>query len=198
MALMRKLLGLGSIAVMLGACQPVPEASAPTLEDDSPEALVELGRSLVETSGCHDCHTPKIFEGGIPVLDEARWLAGHPEEAGVPESLPFEPSLEPGGWGVAATNHLTGWGGAWGMSFGVNLTPDQETGIGSWTEEMFIQALRTGKHQGTGRDVLPPMPWMLYGKKSDRELRAMFAYLMSLPPVRNAVPEPVATEDLQP
>ena len=68
--------------------------------------------------------------------------------------------------------------------------------MGSWTEEMFIQSLRTGKHQGTGRDILPPMPWALYGEKTDRELRGMFAYLMSLPPVNNPVPEPAAPEDI--
>ncbi len=198
MAFIRGLLGVMAVAVLLAACQqPGVEAPSPE-EDDSPEALIELGRSIVETSRCHDCHTPKVFGGPVPELDADRWLAGQPVEVAVMDSLPAELNLDPGGWGAVTNNHLTAWGGPWGISFAMNLTPDQETGMGTWTEEMFIQSLRTGKHQGTGRNILPPMPWALYGKKTDRELRGMFAYLMSLPPVNNPVPEPAAREDIAP
>ena len=58
---------------------------------------------------------------------------------------------------------------------------------------MFIQARRTGKHQGQpgGRDILPPMPWFNYKQASEEDLKAMWAYLRSLPPVKNQVPFPV-------
>ena len=91
---------------------------------------------------------------------------------------------------MTATN--TAWSGPWGVSFAANLTPDPETGI--WremTEEQFIQALRTGRHLGQGRPILPPMPWPLYGKKTDEDLKAIYAYLQTIPPIRNKVPDPL-------
>jgi hypothetical protein len=92
---------------------------------------------------------------------------------------------------AATTDTFTAWTGPWGVSFSANLTPDQNTGIGVWTEEMFIQTLREGKHMGNGRPLLPPMPWQPYGQKTDDDLKAIFAYLKSLPPMANRVPDPV-------
>lgn len=77
----------------------------------------------------------------------------------------------------------------WGASFAANLTPDNETGIGTWNEEMFVNALRTGKHLGAGRPIMPPMPWELVRQHSDEDLKAMFAYLKSLKPIKNKVPD---------
>ena len=59
--------------------------------------------------------------------------------------------------------------GSVGVSFGANLTPDKETGIGEWSEAAFIRAMPTGKHQGqpNGRDILPPMPWQSYKAATD-------------------------------
>jgi len=88
---------------------------------------------------------------------------------------------------------LTAWAGPWGVSFAINLTPDKETGIAEWSESSFLQAMRTGKHQGqpNGRDILPPMPWENIKAMTDDDLKAMFAYLRSLAPVKNQVPLPV-------
>ena len=83
---------------------------------------------------------------------------------------------EPWIGGMTGTN--TAWTGPWGVSFTANLTPDPETGI--WremSEEQFIQALRTGRHLGQGRPILPPMPWLPYGQKTDDDLKAIYAYL---------------------
>ncbi len=77
------------------------------------------------------------------------------------------------------------------MSFTANLTPDKETGLGDWTEEQFIATMRTGKHQGKGRPVLPPMPYFVVGALTDPEIKALWAYLRSLPPVKNRVPQPI-------
>ena len=79
------------------------------------------------------------------------------------------------------------------VSFAANLTPDTATGIGEWTEETFVRAIRTGKHQGqpNGREILPPMPWPAFKNLSDGDLRAIWAYLRSVKPVKNQVPFPI-------
>jgi hypothetical protein len=101
------------------------------------------------------------------------------------------PPAPSGPWIAATVGTLTAWSGPWGVSYATNLTPDEETGIGAWDENMFIQALRTGQHLGGGRPILPPMPWEMYRQASDEDLKAIFAYLKSLPPISNQVPEPV-------
>ncbi len=152
----------------------------------------ERGKYLVIVTGCHDCHTPKIEgPGGKPMLDEKHLLAGHPEKAPYPSWAPDDMKQRNA---LALTNSmLTAWAGPWGVSFAINLTPDKETGIAEWSEESFIQAMRTGKHQGqpNGRDILPPMPWEDFKAMTDDDLKAVFAYLRSIPPVKNQVPLPV-------
>ncbi len=86
----------------------------------------------------------------------------------------------------------TAWSGPWGVSFSANLTPDPETGVlRDFTEQQFIQTIRTGRHQGQGRQILPPMPWPAYAKMTDDDLKAVFAYLRQVPPVKNKVPDPL-------
>jgi len=80
--------------------------------------------------------------------------------------------------------------GPWGVSFTRNLTPDRETGLGDWTEKDFIQTIRTGKRMGHGRALLPPMPWFNYAEATDDDLKAIWAYLRSIPAVKNRVEEP--------
>ena len=89
----------------------------------------------------------------------------------------------------------TAFAGPWGTSFTANLTPDDETGLGKWTAETFIATLRTGRHEGKGRPLLPPMPWPMIRTLTDEDLRAVFAYLQSLPPIRNRVPAPVDPDE---
>jgi hypothetical protein len=115
-----------------------------------------------------------------------RALTGHP--AGM--TMPPAPAVPmPWMWVGAATN--TAFAGPWGVSFTANLTPDEETGLGTWTEEMFIQTMKTGKHQGKGRPVLPPMPVSVLAQLTDSDIRSLFAYLRSLKPVSNRVPAPI-------
>ena len=150
---------------------------------------VARGRYLVEFGGCHDCHTPKVFTARGPERDLSRALSGHPAGSKVPP-VPRN-VLGPKGWGALTTPDLTAWAGPWGVSFSANLTPDP-SGLGTWTVEQFIQTIRTGKHLGVGRDILPPMPWYDVAKLTDDDLRAVFAYLRTLKPVQNAVPAPIA------
>jgi len=122
-----------------------------------------------------------------PEMDMTRALTGHPSDM----VMPPPPALPPGPWigSMSATN--TAWAGPWGVSFTANLTPDKETGLGNWTEEMFIATMRTGRHQGKGRQILPPMPYFIVGALNDDDIKALFAYLQSLEPVHNRVPQPI-------
>ena len=85
--------------------------------------------------------------------------------------------------------------GPWGISYPANLTPDKETGTGNWTAERFIKILRTGKHLGEGRPILPPMPWENYAKLKDQDLKDIFAYLQSLKAISNKVPDPTTPDE---
>jgi hypothetical protein len=153
------------------------------------EEMVAHGRYLVNLGGCNDCHSPKVMTEMGPVPDTTRLLSGHPSDAML---APIDTSMiQPGKWVLTSGTDFTAWVGPWGISYTANLTPDEPTGIGTWTDEIFIKALRTGKHMGIGRPILPPMPWFDIGKSSDKDLKAIFAYLKSLPPIHNQVPDPV-------
>ena len=151
---------------------------------DAAAARIERGKYLVTSGGCNDCHTPMKMGPGGAEPDMSRMLSGHP--AGV--QMPAPPKLPEGPWGwvVATTN--TAFAGPWGVSYSPNLTPDEASGIGVWSEEMFIRTLRSGKHWGQSRPILPPMPWRGIGALTDEDLKSIYAYLRSIPPVRNEVP----------
>jgi mono/diheme cytochrome c family protein len=146
------------------------------------------GEHLVLIGGCHDCHTPKKMTNHGPVLDTALWLSGHP--ANMPRIDIDRKEIEAKGLAVAMD--LTEWVGPWGVSFSANLTPDP-SGIGNWTVEQFIYALREGKSKGIpdARPLLPPMPWEMIRNMTDDEMKAVFAYLRSIKPINNIVPAPV-------
>jgi mono/diheme cytochrome c family protein len=147
---------------------------------------VKRGQYLVSTSGCHDCHTPWKMGPKGPEPDMARALSGHPEGM----VLPPAPKLD-GPWVMAAAATNTAWSGPWGVSFTANLTPDPETGLGKWTQRNFTETIRTGRHMGRGRLVLPPMPIPVYRNLTDADLEAVFSYLQTIPAIRNRVPEPL-------
>jgi mono/diheme cytochrome c family protein len=148
---------------------------------------VARGQYLVSTSGCHDCHTPFKPGPNGAEPDMSRALSGHPESL----KMPPAPVLPAGPWlvTIAATN--TAFAGPWGVSFTANLTPDADTGLGQWTLKDFMSTIRTGRHMGRGRPVLPPMPIPVYNNFTDADLEAVYAYLRTLTPIRNRVPEPL-------
>jgi len=159
----------------------------------TPEEMIKMGDYIVTTGACNDCHTPKIMTNMGPVIDSTKLLSGHPANEPLP---PIDgKSLQPGNW-ISFAPDLTAVVGPWGISYSANLTSDSATGIGAWTEAQFINTLRNGKHLGNGRQILPPMPWDIFGKKTDEDLKAVFAYLKSLPAVSNRVPAPVAPPDV--
>lgn len=169
-----------------GPAMPEPPAPPPVTLAVAPGHAdpVARGRYLVTAKGCGDCHTPMRMGAQGPEYDRSRTLAGFDARGAVPPMPPIGDAaevypLEPA------------FAGAWGMSFAANLTPDAETGIGTWTEQQFVDTLRNGRHQGRGRQLLPPMPWQVFGQMTDADLKAMFAYLKTVPAVRNKVPEPL-------
>jgi mono/diheme cytochrome c family protein len=148
---------------------------------------VARGKYLVIVAGCNDCHTPLKAGPNGPEPDVSRMLSGHPESLSMPPSPPL-PAQGPWGVTVSATN--TAWSGPWGVSFTANLTPDPDTGLGRWTPRNFKDTIRSGRHLSRGRPILPPMPVAMYKQMTDEDLDAVFAYLQSIPPVSNRVPQP--------
>ena len=159
-------IAFGLLLLALAWIWPQDQAAA---EGDSANPL-ERGEYLTTILGCHDCHTPKLAQPGPPQPDMARALSGHPQGAPYPTWMPAD--LMEDHTLVRVSPTFTAFAGPWGVSFAANLTPDK-TGMGEWTEEAFVGALRTGKHQGqpNGRPILPPMPWEVYKAITDDDLK---------------------------
>ena len=122
-------------------------------------AEILRGKYLVTQGLCTDCHTPGYFFGKP---DDARFLGG--SEVG------FEiPGL--------------------GVFHGPNLTPDNETGLGTWSKQDIVTALRTGIRPD-GRGLAPIMPWRAFAELTESDREAIAAYLKSVPAVSNKVPGP--------
>jgi mono/diheme cytochrome c family protein len=147
---------------------------------------VKRGMYLVNAVGCGDCHTPTKMGAQGPEPDMTRMLSGHPQNM----PLPSAPNLQMP-WMASVTATMTAWSGPWGVSFTRNLTPDKETGLGDWTEDNFVATMRTGKRMGKGRQLLPPMPYPAFKNMTDEDLKSIFAYLRTIPVVKNMVPEPI-------
>ncbi len=169
--------GLFAVAV---AGTPLPGAR-------SSSDVIKRGEYLVTIAACHDCHSPKI--DAQMTVDNARLLSGRPDTTWPPAQANTE---------VRASLDLTAWAGPWGNSYAANLTPDPETGLGArYTEASFMKTIRTGK-KPEGEPLLPPMPWTVYRNMTDEDLKAVYAYLTTLKPVRNFVrtaPAAVTTQD---
>lgn len=146
---------------------------------------VERGSYLVTVLACNDCHTPLIETPQGPQPDMTRMLSGHPQDL----IMPDPPALPSGPWGWVGASTSTAYAGPWGVSFSANLTPDENSGLGAWTEDIFVKTMRSGRHWGVARPILPPMPWASLRHLTDEDLAAIFAYLQSIPPVVNQVPE---------
>jgi len=192
-----------AFCVLLGLSFCSSEAASPVAEQKASnenkelagEDLLKRGDYLVNSGGCDDCHSPKTFGPEGPVPDMTKRFSGSPAEAKLP---PIDPkAAQPGGWLLFSAD-LTVAVGPWGVSYSANLTPDSATGIGAWTEEMFVNAMRKGKHMGQdgGRPIMPPMPWPSVGKHTDEDLKAMFAYFKSQTAISNRVPSPVPPNEL--
>jgi mono/diheme cytochrome c family protein len=119
---------------------------------------VKYGEYLVNAGSCSDCHTPRV--NGAP--DFTRYLAGGN-------------SFRTDGFKVASAN----------------ITPDKEGGIGTWTEKMFLQKFKVNSREefvdrdpGKNNTV---MPWSLFGKMKEEDLKAIYAYLVTVKPQKGKV-----------
>ncbi len=157
-------------------------ASAPGHADK-----VARGKYLVTIAACNDCHTPLKMGPAGPEPDMSRMLSGHPDTLAMPPA----PTLPAGPWAYISAYTNTAWAGPWGVSFTANLTPDPETGLGKWTLRNLMDSFRSGRHQGRGRPILPPMPIANYKEFTDADIEAVYSYLQSIPAVKNRVPEPL-------
>ena len=120
------------------------------------ETQIERGKYLVTITGCGTCHTPGELLGKP---DLTRLLAGSEVGFGIP--------------GV-------------GVFVGGNLTPDKETGLGAWTSDQIIMAIRKGKRPD-GSELSGVMPWASFARLTDEDAAAIAAFLKSIPPVNNKV-----------
>ena len=183
-------------AVYLVSCNESKNEKEETPAEIKPmsnEDMIKRGDYLVTIASCNDCHSPKVFTPqGVPLPDSTKLLSGHPGTATMPPI--YAKSLQPGSW-MGMAPDITAFSGPWGISYAANLTPDSATGIGAWSEETFINTIRTGKHLGNGRDILPPMPWPFIARMTDDDLKSVYAYLRSLPAISNRVPGPVPPPD---
>jgi mono/diheme cytochrome c family protein len=113
---------------------------------------------------CATCHTDGAFIGKP---DQKRPLAGSSIAHAIPGAGIFWPP---------------------------NLTPDQQTGIGSWSESDIVKAIRTGERPD-GRILVPAMPWRAYASLTDDDARAVARYLKSLPPTVSTLRPPAGEHE---
>ena len=181
------------VSIVIAATLTATAASRTAKESEQQKlvrARVQRGEYLVTIGGCNDCHTPFKMGPNGPEPDMSRALSGHPESFKMPEP----PKLADGKWLWAGAATNTAFAGPWGISYARNLTPERLTGIGIWDEKMFIQTIRTGRHWGVSRPILPPMPWFNYAKMTDEDLKSVYAYLRTLKPIKNQVPDAVLAQ----
>lgn len=162
-------------------------APAPAVRKADP-AQVKRGEYLVTVGGCNDCHTPMKFDPalGVPVPDRSRAFSGHPTDAPDPEG-------KIGAHDMALIGPtFTSFALPFGKVYAANITSDKKSGIGDWSEAMFVQAMRTGRTLGVAgnRPILPPMPWTTVASYTDEDLKAIFAFLQSTKPIQNVVKQP--------
>ena len=174
---------LGVVVISIGVIGV--SSAADTKKKSAKQQQIDRGKYLVKGVGCDDCHTPLKMGPNGPEHDMTRMLSGHPEKLVMPPA----PKLPPGPWVWVGAGTNTAFAGPWGVTYAINLTPDQNTGIGIWTEDMFVKTLRTGKHMGVSRTIQPPMPWQAFRHFNDADLKAIYAYLRSVPAISNRVPD---------
>lgn len=179
---MRQLLAAAVLAALAPALALA--ADAPGKGGKAPDPVAR-GRHLVAILACNHCHTPLKMGPKGPEPDVTKFLSGHPEGL----KMPPPPAMGNGPWLWAGAATNTAFAGPWGVTYAPNLTPDQNTGMGIWTEANFVNAIQTGKHFGVSRPIQPPMPWDAYSAATDEELKAIYAYLRTIPPIRNLVPD---------
>ena len=152
-------MGSNTIRVLGAALLAAALGGSFTSSASAGDKSVGRGKYLVTSIGCGDCHTPGVFMGKP---DPTRFLGGSDV-----------------GWEIPNL----------GVFYGPNLTPDRETGLGTWTRAQIAAAITRGKRPD-GRELVPAMPWRDFAALTKSDALAIADYLRSLPPVKNKVPGP--------
>ena len=191
--------GLAFTAIFLTGCsenKPTEPVAESTTAAEKPnfggyETQIQWGEHLVTIGGCNDCHTPKKMTPMGPVDDSTLLLSGHPEKLPGPDVDRKQMESK----GLIVTADFTAWIGPWGISYSANLTPD-ETGTGNWKEDQFLYAIKNSVSKGLAgsRPLMPPMSLMPVKHMSDDELKAIFAYLRTVKPIKNNSVQPTPPE----
>jgi mono/diheme cytochrome c family protein len=170
---------LAAIALSMVPSRPVERPASPFTYQPSSANPIARGRYLVAVAGCADCHSPHNERGEeIP----GRQLTGHPTNLPAPI---WEPSMMEKNIAVAISPTFTAFAGPFGVSIAPNITPDKQDGIGAMTADDLVKSWRSGKHWKLDRPILPPMPASSYKNMTDQDIRAIHAYLMSLPATKS-------------
>jgi mono/diheme cytochrome c family protein len=165
---MRKLIALlaftalTSLAVYFTACNTKSGETQTENPEDSTKRVLERGEYLVNhVAGCTDCHSKRDF---------------------TKYSGPVVPGTEGGGGFVFDQKF-----GLPGVIYARNITPDNETGIGTWTDDDILKAITQGISK-RGDTLFPLMPYTNYNSMAKEDLMAIIAYIKTLKPIKNAVP----------
>ncbi|MBI4180765.1 MAG: c-type cytochrome [Chloroflexi bacterium] len=146
----------------LKVLKPQPPITQPVVSPP-PGVTVEYGKYLAEnTATCADCHSQRNLNTGV-----------------------FLPGKNFTGSSIAFGGELDNLPAS---AYAPNLTPDKKTGIGTWTEEQFIKALRTGTRPD-GTVMLTLMPYPYFSFWTDDDLKAVYRYLQTVPAQENEVPQ---------
>lgn len=161
-----------ALIALIGLTQPA-QASSEAQADD----LAERGKYIATIAGCASCHTPDKAEFQNPQAMNFEQI----------QTIAFDAHLALDNDRLLAGGRAFDLGPA-GMVFSRNITPDEETGIGAWTDEQIKLAIKTGV-SADGSLLFPVMPYHVYNGMADADLDAVVAYLRSVPAVRNEVPQ---------
>lgn len=170
------------VAFLLLLAGVTSAGASPHQQDD----IVAHGKYIATIAGCTSCHTPLKTEYNQPpqnlTLEQIQTIAFDERAAHDTDRL-------------LSGGRLFDLGPA-GQVFTLNITPDKETGIGTWTDEQIKLAVKTGVDHD-GKVLFPVMPYHVYNGMADTDLDAVIAYLHSVNAVSNKVPEKtVSTEGL--
>ncbi|HYC39734.1 MAG TPA: c-type cytochrome [Chitinophagaceae bacterium] len=165
---MRKLLVFSAIAALIAAgtyfaaCSNRTETSTTGKEDSAKTMLARGEYLLTSVVPCLDCHSTRDFNKySGPVVPGTEGMGGYAfdQKLGVP-----------------------------GVVYAKNITPDPETGIGTWTDDDLMKAMVKGISK-TGDTLFPIMPYVNFSRMSEYDLKSIIAYIRTLKPIRNKVPE---------
>ncbi|MCI0711901.1 MAG: hypothetical protein L0154_17220 [Chloroflexi bacterium] len=178
---MRKLVVLLMALVILAALLLMSLVAVTAQEgggdEDEEAALLERGEYLVHIAACWECHTPHLEEYNKPDLTDLSLEQIQTFALSTLDTLDFEEHFMAGGRPFPSPM---------GVVFSANLTADEATGVGSWTDEQLEIAIRQGVNP-TGRRLFPVMPYLNFYNLAERDVDAIIAYLRTIEPVENEV-----------